>query len=206
MVDNEDKPELVSSGDSTGILSERARLGGRAAIEALYLRTLPSLISWIELRRRFGTGLGTDAGDLAQEVWVRVLANFARFDPALGPFRAWMFGIAKTVWLEQSSARRRGSAALAQASERQLGSLPDSVTSATRALARDESVALFLNHVQELEQVDRMIVIHHGMEGLSCAETGQRLDLSPEAVSKRWQRVQVRLREIPIGRDLVLDR
>lgn len=196
-------PGNSDSGEITRHLTECARQGGRAELETLYLRTLPALASWIELRCRTSAAMRVDAGELAQEVWLRVMQNLERYDPALGSFRAWILGIAKVVWLEQCRARRPSDGRRLAGSAEELEQVPDSITSATRALARDECVARFLEHVDALEPVDRMIVIHHGLEGLSCAATGERLDLSAEAVSKRWQRVQVRLRELPIGRDLV---
>ncbi len=199
------QPEPAPS-DSTEVLTARARQGGRAEIEQLYVRTLPALVSWIELRRRSSPGMKIEPADLAQEVWLRALQNFARFDPALGCFRAWILGIAKTVWLEHSNPRRRGTTPLLQAPEARLAAEADSITSVTRALARDECVGRFLEAVQALEPLDRMIVIHHGLEGLSCAATGERLELSAEAVSKRWQRVQARLRDLPVGRDLIAER
>lgn len=188
---------------ATHALAERARSGNRSELEALYLRTLPALVSWIELRCRSSAALRVDPGDLAQEVWLRVMQNLGRFDPARGSFRAWILGFAKTVWLEQLDPRRRTAARARTSTAEALESVPDSVTSATRALARDECVTRFLAYVEGLEHLDRMVVIHHGLEGLSCAATGERLELSADAVSKRWQRLQVRLRELPIGLELV---
>lgn len=190
---------------NTRVLSEGARQGQRAEIEALYLRTLPALASWIELRRRRSPAAHVDAGDLVQEIWLRVMQNIERFDPARSGFRAWMFGIAKMVWLEHSNPRRASGGLAHAARADELERVPESITSATRALARDEAVERFLACVEELEAVDRMIVIHHGLEGLDCEATGERLELSADAVSKRWQRVRLRLRESPIGRELAQD-
>lgn len=203
MSNRESNPEPDDVG-STRALSSRAQQGGRADLEALYVRTLPALLAWIRVHAGAGHARRVDPGDLAQEVWLRVLEGFPRFDPASGSFRGWMFGIAKNVWLEQSNPRRRGNAQ-PLASDTSLGRVPDRVTSATRAYARDDSIGRFSQYVEKLDHQDRMIVIHHGFEAMPCADVGVRLGLTADAVSKRWQRLQAKMREQGVGRDLVFD-
>lgn len=189
---------------STRALSNKAKAGGRDDIEALYVRTLPALLAWIQVHKGSGHAGRVDSGDLAQEIWLRVLEGFPRFDPNVGSFRGWMFGIAKNVWLEQTNPRRRGNAQQL-ASETSLGRVPDTVTSATHAIARDDSIRRFAEHVDRLDHVDRMIVIHHGFEQMPCGEAGVRLGMTADAVSKRWQRLQAKMREFGVGRDLVFE-
>jgi RNA polymerase sigma factor (sigma-70 family) len=190
--------------EATDALSERARAGGRAEIEELYVRTLPALLAWIQVHKSGGLGARVDPADLAQEVWLRVLEGFPRFDGAIGSFRGWMLGIAKFVWLEHTNPRRRGSAPRL-AGETQLSNVPDTVTTATRAFARDDSLQRFVEHVEKLDAVDRMVLVHHGLEQMTCEEVGVRLAMSADAISKRWQRLQARMRDLGIGRDLVFD-
>jgi len=80
--------------------------------------------------------------------------------------------------------------------------VPDSATAISRRVAREESLKLFANWVQSLEEDDRMLLIHHGLEGLSQAEVADRLQLGREAVAKRWQRLMARVVEQKLPREL----
>ena len=58
--------------------------------------------------------------------------------------------------------------------------------------------------VRALDSVDGMIVLHHGFEDFTLAETATRLGLSVEVVKKRWQRLRSKLCAGGIGAELFL--
>jgi len=189
---------------STAHLANLAKRGGRVELEALYVRTMPALIAWISVHSGSNSASSMDREDIAQEVWVRLLESLPRYEGSIGSFRGWVFGIAKHVCLERMNPRRRGNA-LPLAGETRLGMIPDSITSASRVLGNADSLRRFVEYVERLEPTDRLVLVHHGLEQMSCADTGVRVGLSAEAVSKRWQRLQERVRALGIGRDVVYD-
>lgn len=194
-----------------GLETERivlaAKEGGAESFGALYERIAPSLHTWAELRIRPHVRAWLEPGDLVQEVWCRALRSFDTFDPDNGNFRYWVFRIAKHVLLE--AVRRAGSPAAGGApggtTERMatIGQAPDVVTTVSRRLARQEELGRFQEWVGQLEREDRELLLHHGMEGLTHAETAERMGLSADAVAKRWQRLRSRLEESQVPREVL---
>ena len=58
----------------------------------------------------------------------------------------------------------------------------------------------FLAQAGALEEVDRMLLIHCGLEDETCAQAAVKLGLSEDAAVKRWQRLKAKLRELPWSR------
>ena len=178
--------------DPTRALS-LALLGQYEDFRALYEGLAPSLYAWARLR---ASGGGIEPDDLLQEVWVRALQSAAHFDANKGSFRAWIFGIAKHVFLEALRQRpsRRDPTELGGGAAA-LSAWPDVATSIRSRLARDESVAKLLEQVAASDELDRKILVHCGLEDMPCTLAAVRLGLGVEAVTKRWQRLRARLRE-----------
>ena len=84
-----------------------------------------------------------------------------------------------------------------------LEGVPQNVTSFTQRLANEESIREFLKHAEELDETDRMLLIHCGLEDETCAEAAPKLGLSEDAAIKRWQRLKAKLREKPWSRSLL---
>lgn len=165
--------------------------------EALFAEVAPALYAWAELRIRPNLRARLDPQDLVQEVWIRGMQGFARFDERGVAFRAWAFRIGKNVLMECIRATRNDivdtpggvtSRMLA------LEGVPQDVTSFTQRVAREESVRAFLGEAGSLAEVDRMLLLHCGLEGETCAEAAVKLGLSEDAAIKRWQRLKARLR------------
>jgi RNA polymerase sigma factor (sigma-70 family) len=172
--------------------------------ERCYADVAPALFAWAELRIRPQLRVRLDPQDLVQEVWLRGLRNFARFDPAETTFRAWIFRIGKNVILE--ALRTLSTEGSSPASKVQaLDGLPHSVTSFTQRIARDETVRAFLEHAGRLDEDERTVLVLCGLEAKSCAEVAAKIGQSEEAVAKRWQRLRARLRDTPHGRGLLAD-
>jgi len=190
----------------TGELAAEAHAGNVHRFGELYERIAPSLYTWAELRIRPELRQWIDPQDVVQEVWCRAWKIFPAFDPRTLSFRYWIFRVAKNVLLE--AFRRLESPAFkaksrdATSKALELGDVPDSATAISRRVARAESLKLFSTWVQSLDDEDRMLLIHHGLEGLSQAEVADRLSLNREAVAKRWQRLLARVAEQKLPRDL----
>lgn len=173
----------------------RRRLDPR--FEAYFAEVAPALYAWAELRIRPALRARLDPQDLVQEVWIRGMQGFARFDERGVSFRAWAFRIGKNVLMEAIRATRndivdtpRGATSRMLALE----GVPQDVTSFTQRVAREESVRAFLDQAGELAEVERMLLVHCGLEGETCAAAAVKLGLSEDAAIKRWQRLKARLR------------
>jgi RNA polymerase sigma factor (sigma-70 family) len=166
--------------------------------EALFAEVAPALYAWAELRIRPTLRARLDPQDLVQEVWIRGMQGFARFDERGVSFRAWAFRIGKNILMESIRALRNDIVDTpGGATSRMLAleGVPQDVTSFTQRVAREESVRAFLDQAGALAEVERMLLVHCGLEGETCAEAALKLGLSEDAAIKRWQRLKARLRE-----------
>jgi RNA polymerase sigma factor (sigma-70 family) len=178
--------------------SESPRRRTDPRFEALFAEVAPALYAWAELRIRPTLRARLDPQDLVQEVWIRGMQGFGRFDERGVSFRAWAFRIGKNILMEAIRATRNDivdtpggvtSRMLA------LEGVPQDVTSFTQRVAREESVRAFLDEAGQLAEVERMLLVHCGLEGETCAEAAVKLGLSEDAAIKRWQRLKAKLRE-----------
>jgi RNA polymerase sigma factor (sigma-70 family) len=201
------KGDQDASSKDTRVLARRVQIGDRASFQELYDRVAPALYAWTCLRIQGGPAAGLDPQEVLQETWLRGVRGVGSYDPAYS-FRGWLLGITKNVLLQgyrkhsYDALRDSGSPA-----ESQLGVLgcPDSVTSISTRLARDESIQHFLAYVGGLPSDDRMLVLYCGLEEYTCAEAATRLGLSPDAASKRWQNLRARMRQNGSLRALALE-
>ena len=68
---------------------------------------------------------------------------------------------------------------------------------------KDETLQRCIERLTELDDDDRALVIHLGLEGRPATEVGSLVGASAEAVAKRWQRLRARLREMAPFQDLL---
>lgn len=181
----------------TMVWVKQAKDGDREAFETLFAHLTPALYSWADMRIRPAQRGQLDPGDVVQEVFLRAVRAFEGFEVDGPSIRAWLFRIAKNVLLEAGRAARKHGTGSSGSETRELAlqGIPDSITSASMRLARDEQLAAFREAVEALSEEDRALVVHCGMEGMSRAEVAERLGLGVEAVTKRWQRLRARLEE-----------
>jgi len=83
--------------------------------------------------------------------------------------------------------------------------MPESVTSISSRLGRDEAVQRFLAYVEELDPEERRLLLYCGLEGYSSREAAERLGILPDTALKRWQSLRARLRESGTLKALALD-
>lgn len=171
----------------------------------LYERIAPSLLAWGRLKLGPRGAVEGDPEDLLQEVWLRALTQFPRYDESRSSFRAWIFGIAKNTMYEmwrqgmQRSALPRSAEATAALEE-----WPDVATSIRTRLSRGESLDLLLQRVEQLEPLDRKILLHCGFEEMTWPQVASQLGIEPPAARKRWQRLRSKLAEGGFGAFLQL--
>lgn len=189
-------------------LAREAKLGDAQRFAQLYERIAPALYTWASLRIRPAMYMHVDPQDVVQEVWVRAWRAFPKFDPEAQPFRLWIFRIGKNVMLEAFRKIQRASSSADGAPGPstklfQLHNIPDSATNVSRRIARDEGVQKVLEWVEGLEEEDRKLFVHCGLEGLSYAEVSERLQIHYETVAKRWQNLRARIRQFGVPKDMI---
>jgi RNA polymerase sigma-70 factor (ECF subfamily) len=194
----------------TGRLVRAARDGDVSGFAGLYERIAPSLHTWAELRIRPALRARLEPSDVVQEVWCRAWRKMPSFDPEATPFRPWIFRIAKNVLLEafRLMERQSGGPATPGPTTRLflLENLPDDATAISRRMARDENLAAFGEMLRSLDEDEQKLVLHCGLEGMTHEEVAGRMNLSADAVAKRWQRLRASLfvRGLPVGLFLVV--
>lgn len=179
--------------DELSVALRGAESGASTDFERHYASAVPALIAWTRLRIAGLPHGRIDVDDIVQETWVRALENFSRYSDRFS-FRPWVIGIAQNVLLEalrRRTDRERGD------DGSNLSRCPDSVTSISRAAARDDGFARLLTLIFELPAEDRQLVLLHALEERPLASVAEQLELSEEAARKRWQRLRARLREQP---------
>ena len=187
------------------------RSGDAESFARLYEHIAPAVFTWASLRIRPEQAAVLAPADLVQEVWLRAWRKIDEYDADRIPFRFWVFRIAKNVLLEASrqaqkpDRRRAASGGTEDGPSDALDLVADSITGVSRRIARDEGLSRFRDAVGELPEDDRKLVVHCGLEGLPLREVGERLGISEEAATKRWQRLRARLRASDLPAHLLAD-
>lgn len=166
-----------------------------ARIEAL----TPRLLAWSRFQLR--SVARVEPEDLVQEVWCRVVA--IGLDAGAEHFDHQVFRTARYVLLEVArKARQVGRTSIADGHTsrvRELQVVADTVSTITQRVARREACAALLRAGEELGDDDRQVFVLCGLEGLTAREAGARIGASSEAVTKRWQRLRARLRDLDLA-------
>jgi|694.fasta_scaffold00755_32 RNA polymerase sigma-70 factor (ECF subfamily) len=188
-------------------LARLARGGDAERFSELYGRLAPALHAWATMKIRPSQRGALDPEDVVAEVWVRAFRALPQYDPDTS-FRAWLFRIAKNVLLESFRKLRpdaKGPAAGSSTRIFQLGHFPDSATAISRRVARLDGVQHLLEWARTLEEDERQLLVHCGLEGLSYAEASERTGVARDTIAKRWQKLRERARQfsLPLGEPLV---
>jgi RNA polymerase sigma factor (sigma-70 family) len=193
---------------TTGLI-ERIAAGEAEAFGPLYRRLAPSLYVWVSLRVLPEIRHRLDPEDIVQEVWYRVCDKLETFDPRIGAFRSWVFGIANNLLRDELRKLRRRSRIAEVLENREtrniVEGLADEATSVTRQVSRNEQIQELLEKSRGLGDLDRRLLLFRGLEGLTFAEVANRLDLDQDAVESRWRRLRARLRVHLLPRGLLED-
>lgn len=141
------------------------------------------------------------AEDLAQEVFLRIYRARQGYE-ATAKFSTWVFQIASN--LASNSRRTKGRKKEVQFSLSSSGSQP---VRAGEALVADKSALMptrqfdaeelrehVMSAMETLNERQRMAVLLHKFEGMSYAEIGIIMDLSPQAIKSMLSRARENLR------------
>lgn len=169
-------------------------------LEELYRAEADRLVAWARIRIRPDQRGLISPEDVAQDVWCRAVEKFATFDPAAGPFRAWILTVAKFVLAEatrrafylQRLKHEDGRSSMMRMREQ----VPELVTTITSRAARNEAMTRLFAWVDALDEVDRQVFTLHFLEQMPQKELAPRLGMQPAAIAKRWERLRARLRVV----------
>jgi RNA polymerase sigma-70 factor (ECF subfamily) len=139
-----------------------------------------------------------DAADLAQETFVRVYQNRAKFD-ARHKFSTWLYAIASNLVRDRYRWRKRHPQVSLDAANEATGndfggSLPDPAPSASETVQRYERAETVRHAVAALPEQLRIPLILAEYEEKSHAEIGEILRCSAKAVEVRIYRARQQLR------------
>jgi RNA polymerase sigma-70 factor (ECF subfamily) len=196
-------------GNTTQQLLAGARGGDAGAVSALLERHRDALRRMIDLRMDKKLQQRVDASDIVQDVLVdanRRLAEYLR-DAAM-PFGLWLRHIAQDRLID---AHRRHREAARRSLDREqplvspgwnerstmelAAQLCDRNPTPAAAATMQELHARFAAAIEQLEDLDREIILMRHFEQLSNSEAAEALGLAPPAASMRYLRAMRRLRE-----------
>jgi RNA polymerase sigma-70 factor (ECF subfamily) len=172
----------------------RLNAGHDAALNALMDRHSERLFHYL-LRQLTNE---SEAADLAQESFVRVYHNRARFDPAQR-FSTWLYAIATNLLRDRFRWHKRHPQVSLDAEREEAGSmldtLPDAAASASEQMEADERANEVRAAVQSLPEELRTPLILSEYEELSHAEIGAVLSCTAKASETRLYRARNHLRK-----------
>lgn len=160
-----------------------------AAFDVFYVRHGEAILAFVWRQ----TGNRDVALDVTSEIFAIALESVARFDPAKGDARGWLFGIAKITLLAsyrrqsaEQSARQRFGVTLSGYSDEDW----------ERAEARiDAALPGLVDGVGELPPAERRAVVARVLEERDYSEIAAGEDASEAAIRQRVKRGLGRLRE-----------
>jgi RNA polymerase sigma-70 factor, ECF subfamily len=185
----------------------RASRGEDAAQQALVERFTPALLAQAEHRvgvqlRRF-----VDPADVVADVWFVALRRLPEFDPPPGRATATLLAYLGTVLLRRVRDLYRrhmeGKPAIVGATDVRgdgedsggLLELSAATTGVVTRVVRAERAAALRSALDELDPLDREVVVLRGIESQSNAVVAALTGLAPNNVSQRLRRALAKLRE-----------
>ena len=186
-----------------------AAAGDGAAMGELFVRYRPRLRAMLQVRLDQRLQGRVDPSDVLQETFAEAsqrLAEYARH-PSM-PFFLWLRFLTVQQLL-QHHRRHLGTQKRSAEQERAAGAVgPDAsamslaeqvvgtMTSPSLAAARGETAARLAAALEEMDAIDREVIVLRHFEELTNQEAAQVLGISKAACSKRYVRALGRLQEI----------
>jgi RNA polymerase sigma factor (sigma-70 family) len=167
---------LVEVDDST--LVERLAQGDTSALGDLYDRHSRGLFAFLARVASFD-----EAEDLVHTTFLRASTRAKSYDPKKGEARGWLFGIAAKVVQERRRALLRRARAFLRAKT------SETTTTSTTGERNDVARAL-----ETLSEAKRVVVVLSEVEGFSCQEIADMMEIPVGTVWTRLHHARNELR------------
>ncbi len=177
--------------DSARPLVERAKGGDREAFDQLEKVYRDRLASSLRNLCRFHIGPKVDVNDILQDTFLRAYQSLGRFEWIDGDsFFRWLCGIAKRSLAQAAQDARRAERGAVEES------VPESGTSPSKHLRRQERFDRLESALGKLSPDDRQVILLSRIKGLPSAEVAERMNSTPAAVRQRLVRALRELKKI----------
>lgn len=160
----------------------------RRALSEAYEELAPAVRAWVRAGARAGANRSQDLDDVVQEVWLRVLLSYARFDPRRGSLRGWVYRITQRTRLDSLRALRVPLLSL----DEEMACVASPGSSAP--VSASSLPAGLRTRITQLSPSDRRLLWLCGVEGQPTSSAARCLAISASAARKRWFRLRARLR------------
>jgi len=185
----EKTPSAAGRGDTDALVRE-AQAGRMEAWAALYQTHYAGVFR----HTRYLAGGGASVEDLVQEVFARALVALADFD-GRSAFGTWLHGIAVNVARNEWRAHRSTQTAHDRLRDMTEVAPAPSMADLDRAhMAKQKAIVLYAV-LETLPEHLREAFVLRDLQGLSPAEAGAQLGISPGNVSVRATRARERIRK-----------
>lgn len=174
-------PSIDNKNGTDELLAIRCQLGEPAAFDDLISRWQGPL--WAFIRRLAGND--DAAGEILQDVWIRVLRGIPRLREA-SKLRAWLFGIARRTLMD----RLRDQYARAPPADVDVEAIADE-----SPVDADDDLALLEDALDGLPLVEREAVTLFYLQELSLNEIAETLGVPVGTVKSRLHRARRLLRQ-----------
>lgn len=180
---------LTDPTEDLRLLAEMRR-GNNAAFEALYRRHQGPLYRFALLR----CGSADTAADVVQEIFLALLSDSLKFDPARGALQGFLFGVARNLLLKREEARSRYvSTRRDDGAEDQDDLLADPAPAPLEKLLASQRAEQVRAALQALAPHYRDVVILYEMHDLSYVEIANVCNVDIGTVRSRLSRARARL-------------
>ena len=174
---------MASPGSPTDDLVRDAVGGGPEAIDALYARVAPRLLSYVRMRMGPSLRARMDCRDILQATLLKSFEHFGEFQGAGKPaLMAWLARIAEREILDRADYHQRAR----RSAERETpldgeDALEARVTSVLSRMIRDERAEKLEEAMAGLSDAHREIILLRKFQELPFREIAARLDRSEDA-------------------------
>jgi RNA polymerase sigma-70 factor (ECF subfamily) len=168
--------------ESDHALIQRTAVGDRDAFATLYRRHQGSIYRFARLM----TGCPSAAEDVVQEVFLVLMKDAARYDPARAALTTYLYGIARRVTRRRLMRERRFVAMDLSGAESRWGTTPD----ASAALEQHDALAQLRGAILSLPSRYREVVILCEMEGVTYETAAESLGCAIGTIRSRLHRAR----------------